>query len=510
MPFSPANNKPAPSRAVVPTLPIRAFVYLPIKVPVGNTPFLEASTLRAALRARAQIHASQYSSSVSRLPKDTRLRQKINQGLRRMRARHARLVAFAPMGKNARTIGGQKAIFARLDVVTRNFVNSANTLLDAHYAKPPAAALYTDSLTAYRSVVSAEEAKANKLFAALDAKVLAGKEVSDYWRAKTLHERKRREQELKAFFEKALLVAAGSHYSKDDGRTYRYSLVRFRKNLEALKDDLEQAFWRVEVKKVAALNRPRRSTGFVSGALHDDSNHVIDLAGVGKYYSNGVTVTQVLRNVDLKLNRGDFIVILGPSGSGKTTLLNIISGMDRATYGKTLVAGVDLMTLSDRELTDFRREYVGYIFQQYGLLPNLTVKENIEIGAHLQGDPHKRLDIDSLLADIGMSEQRDKLPSELSGGQQQRVSILRAIAKNPLIIFGDEPTGALDEEMTQIVLEQFVRVNKKYGTTLVLVTHNPLIAEIATCVVHVGNGTIEKVVRNEKPKAVSEVKWGGD
>ena len=200
------------------------------------------------------------------------------------------------------------------------------------------------------------------------------------------------------------------------------------------------------------------------------------------------------------------MVILGPSGSGKTTLLNIISGMDRASSGKTIVAGEDLLTFSDTKLTNFRRKNVGYIFQQYGLLPNLTVKENIEIGAHLQPNAALRLNIDELLKDIGMYEHRNRLPAELSGGQQQRVSIVRAISKNPKIIFGDEPTGALDEKMTQIVLEQFVEINKKYKSTLVIVTHNPLIAEIATFVVKVSDGTIKLIVKNSRPKKVSEVK----
>ncbi|SYV93758.1 ABC transporter ATP-binding protein [Mycoplasmoides gallisepticum] len=201
-------------------------------------------------------------------------------------------------------------------------------------------------------------------------------------------------------------------------------------------------------------------------------------------------------------------MILGPSGSGKTTLLNIISGMDRASSGITFVANKNLIGFSDTQLTKFRQENIGYIFQQYGLLPNLNVKENIEIGAFLQRDASKRKDIDELLKNIGMYEQRNKLPTELSGGQQQRVSIARAIAKNPTVIFGDEPTGALDGEMTQVVLEEFVQINKKNKTTLIIVTHNPLIADIATMVIRVGDGTIKSITRNENPKSVKEIHWG--
>lgn len=507
---APAIHKPTPRRALVPKTDAKAFLFVPIKPPIHDTPFLGGSSLRNALRAHGQTYASQYTSALARTPQDIRLRQKLNRLLKTFRARQARLISLSTFGIKKQTLAGQINLFLRLNTLALEFVNNANSALRAYFSRPPAASLYTNDHDAYLAVVNAEETKTDASFAALDQKVVVTKDVPDYWRYKTLNERKRREQTLKRFFSQARLVVAGSHYCKGDQRTYRYSLVGFRKKLKKLVDELEEAFWSVEVKKVAVLNRPRKSSSMLIAPILDDSGYVIDLSGVGKYYSNGVTVTQVLHNVNLQLNRGDFIVILGPSGSGKTTLLNIISGMDRATYGKTLVAGIDLMTLSDRQLTDFRRENVGYIFQQYGLLPNLTVKENIEIGAHLQADANKRLDIDTLLADIGMSAQRDKLPSELSGGQQQRVSILRAIAKNPLIIFGDEPTGALDEEMTQIVLEQFVRVNKQYRTTIILVTHNPLIAEIATCVVYVGNGTVEKIVRNNNPKTVAEVKWGGD
>lgn len=293
-------------------------------------------------------------------------------------------------------------------------------------------------------------------------------------------------------------------YDKKNKQDYKYSLFNFYKKYDKLKVKQERLFWQCEVAKVKILNKPHKD---INNQLNTFSKYIIDLENVVKYYSNGVTTNKVLRGLNLKVPEGEFVVILGPSGSGKTTLLNIISGMDRASSGKTIIANKNLIFLSDTKLTEFRKNNIGYIFQQYGLLPNLTVRENIEIGAYLQKDPAKRLNIDDLLKDIGMYDHRNKLPAELSGGQQQRVSVARAIAKNPKIIFGDEPTGALDEEMTQVVLQQFVDINKKYKTTLIIVTHNPLIAEIATLVIKVGDGVIKSVVKNSNPKQIKDVKW---
>ncbi|WP_052663026.1 ABC transporter ATP-binding protein [Mycoplasmoides pirum] len=290
-------------------------------------------------------------------------------------------------------------------------------------------------------------------------------------------------------------------------------LKNFFKKYKFLQNKYENLFRKLDVKTIEILEKTKtkiKKDKKTKMFPLVQTPYIIDLQNVYKYYSNGVVTNKVLDNVDLQLNPGDFIVILGPSGSGKTTLLNIISGMDRATIGKTIVANVNLINLDNTQLTEFRRQNVGYIFQQYGLLPNLTVRENIEIGAFLQPDSEKRLNIDKLLKDTGMYEYKNRLPSELSGGQQQRVSILRAIAKNPKIIFADEPTGALDEEMTQIVLDQFIKVNREYKTTIILVTHNPLIAELASCVIRVHNGKIKSVTRNEKIKEVSEINWSAN
>jgi putative ABC transport system ATP-binding protein len=238
---------------------------------------------------------------------------------------------------------------------------------------------------------------------------------------------------------------------------------------------------------------------------HANSKYLIDLRDVVKYYSNGSLVTKVLKDVNLQIKHGEFVVILGPSGSGKTTLLNIISGMDTATYGTTIVANHNLISHNSTQLTRFRRDNIGYIFQQYGLLPNLTVRENVEIGSNLQKDEKKRLDIDELLKTVGIYEQRNKYPRELSGGQQQRVSITRSMAKNPMLIFGDEPTGAIDEEMSKQVMQLFVDINRKYKTTIVIVTHNPILADLATMTIRVANGKIDKIIRNSHPKTVQQL-----
>jgi putative ABC transport system ATP-binding protein len=179
--------------------------------------------------------------------------------------------------------------------------------------------------------------------------------------------------------------------------------------------------------------------------------------------------------------------------------------MDNATYGEVIVAKESLINKRGSALTIFRKNNVGYVFQQYGLLPNLTVRENVEIGSNLQNDKDKKLPIDELLQTIGMYEYRNKFPYELSGGQQQRVSIARSLAKNPNLLFGDEPTGAVDEKTSKEILQLFKEVNNKFGNTVIIVTHNPLIAKLATTVIKVNNGKIEKVIKNNNPKTVDQV-----
>nr|WP_106078763.1 ATP-binding cassette domain-containing protein [Mesoplasma coleopterae]AVN62722.1 hypothetical protein CG000_00120 [Mesoplasma coleopterae] len=235
--------------------------------------------------------------------------------------------------------------------------------------------------------------------------------------------------------------------------------------------------------------------------------HIIELKDVKKSYITGDLETPILKGIDVKLDKGDFIVILGPSGSGKTTFLNVISGLDKATEGDVFILGSNLSLLKDSHLTKFRRRNVGFIFQQYNLLTNLTSKENAEVGQNLANKNKQGMSIEEIFETIGMKEQMNKYPHQMSGGQQQRVSIARALAKNPEILFADEPTGALDEEMGRKVLEILVKVNREQKTTVVVVTHNPNIAKIANTVIHIKNGLIDSLEKNSKPADPKTIEW---
>ncbi|ATX70352.1 ABC transporter ATP-binding protein [Spiroplasma clarkii] len=266
--------------------------------------------------------------------------------------------------------------------------------------------------------------------------------------------------------------------------------------------------------KVQRQATSKYSKEILNGAIISTTNskpniqeYVIELSNVKKWYPGGESVTEILKGIDLKIEKGKFIVILGPSGSGKTTLLNIISGLDKANQGDVFVIGNNLSLLKDSHLTKFRRDNVGFIFQQYNLLSNLTAKENAEVGENLNSSKEKSMSIEDIFKTIGMEEQMNKYPHQMSGGQQQRVSIARALAKNPEILFGDEPTGALDEEMGRKVLETLVEIKDKYRTTMIVVTHNPNIAEIGDKVIHVRNGLIDEIKINSNPKKPSEIDW---
>lgn len=343
-----------------------------------------------------------------------------------------------------------------------------------------------------------------------------------------------------------------------------------------------------EIKEIEKLNNHHE--GCKIAQLYDEEN-IIEAKGIQKFYTTESTPTKILKGVDLTVREGEFVVILGPSGSGKTTLMNIISGLDRATLGYVNVLGNNLIRLNDDELTQFRRINIGYIFQQYGLIPNLNVRENIEVGLHLrqvnikemeknqkyelnlleeefksrqeefiQGKipyfiyPHLNCDfhdyvwltayktnkavqnevkqmikykglgdiffnnnliikerwanqiknkyakmlakqnalsVDEIMNTLGIEKIARKYPNELSGGQQQRVSIARSFAKNPIVLFADEPTGAVDLSMSDIILKAFKDINKTFKTTIIIVTHNPDIAKLATRVIHFKDGYIE-------------------
>ncbi|AMD81589.1 ABC transporter, ATP-binding protein [Mycoplasmopsis canis PG 14] len=258
-----------------------------------------------------------------------------------------------------------------------------------------------------------------------------------------------------------------------------------------------------KLNNVAKRRRPKDS----SKDLKNSENGIIEVKNVSKYYLSGNSVTRVLKNVSLTINKGEFVMIFGKSGGGKSTLLNLISGLDRPSKGDVIVCDTNLPYLSDLQLTLFRRKNVSFIFQNYNLLQNLSGYDNVQTGGYLQKDKDKKLDINQLFTEFGMEDVKNKYPSQMSGGQQQRISILRALAKNSSIIFADEPTAALDEQTTQLVLSYLYDINQTYVTTIVMVTHNPHIANIATKIVNVKDGKIQNIRLNKNPKHPKELEW---
>lgn len=230
----------------------------------------------------------------------------------------------------------------------------------------------------------------------------------------------------------------------------------------------------------------------------------IKIKGIKKHFGEGGSRVDVLKGIDVELQKGEFCVLLGPSGSGKSTLLNIIGGIDCADSGYIIVDGEKIEEKSERELTTYRRKHLGYVFQMYNLIPNLTVRENIEVGAYLSDNP---LDIDELLKTLGLFEHQRKLPNQLSGGQQQRTAIGRAIVKNPDILLCDEPTGALDYNTSKEILKLIEDVNKKYGNTVIMVTHNDAIKNMADRVVKLRDGVIRSNTINESKISATELDW---
>lgn len=241
---------------------------------------------------------------------------------------------------------------------------------------------------------------------------------------------------------------------------------------------------RTEIKTIKRANKKPHG----EANIKNNNGFIIELNNVSKVYVTGHTKFKALRNVNVGIKRGEFVVILGTSGSGKSTLLNVISGLDRATEGEVVVNNINIAALNNRDLTTFRRNYIGFIFQSYNLLPELNAKDNAELGRSLQIDGTKREDIGKLFETIGIGHKIKSPITEMSGGQLQRVSIARALAKRPQIIFADEPTGALDTESTEKVLELLKAINKNFGTTIVLVTHDRSIAKLADRVLIVKDG----------------------
>ncbi|KJQ58466.1 ABC transporter ATP-binding protein [Streptococcus gordonii] len=226
---------------------------------------------------------------------------------------------------------------------------------------------------------------------------------------------------------------------------------------------------------------------------------MIELKGVRKSYG----ANEVLKGIDLRIEEQDYLVILGASGSGKSTLLNILSGLEKPDQGEVLYDGENIASLSESQLTKFRKNQVAFIFQQYYLLQELTVVQNVKMGAHLA----KNQDYLPIIEAMGLKEKIHQYPSELSGGEQQRVAIARALAKKPKVLFLDEPTGALDEATGRQILSYIAQMKKELGFTLVMVTHNEHIAQLANTVVRVNSGQIQDITVNEEPKSVEEIGW---
>lgn len=230
----------------------------------------------------------------------------------------------------------------------------------------------------------------------------------------------------------------------------------------------------------------------------------LEIQKIKKHFGQGESRVEVLKGIDVGIEKGELCVLLGPSGSGKSTLLNIIGGIDSADSGYISIGGEKIADMNEKTLTMYRRKHLGYIFQMYNLIPNLNIKENVEVGAYLSDKP---LDVDELLHTLGLYEHRHKLPNQLSGGQQQRTAIGRAIVKNPDILLCDEPTGALDYATSKEILKLIENVNRKYGNTVVMVTHNDSIKNMADRVIKLHDGMIRKNYLNETKISAVELDW---
>lgn len=230
----------------------------------------------------------------------------------------------------------------------------------------------------------------------------------------------------------------------------------------------------------------------------------IKVENLSKSYTSGAINTQVLKSVGMELDQGEIGVILGPSGSGKTTLLNIIGGIDRSDNGIVTVDNIEVTKLNDNKLTDYRREMVGFIFQFYNLIPNLTVGENVEVVSNISKSP---IPVDEVLQAVGMADKKHRFPRELSGGEQQRVSIARAVVKNPKLLLCDEPTGALDYSTSREILKLLQKINKEFGTTILMITHNTAISAMANRVYRVRSGEIVESIRNSSIMPAERIEW---
>ena len=235
-----------------------------------------------------------------------------------------------------------------------------------------------------------------------------------------------------------------------------------------------------------------------------DDFDFVRLVDVVKTYKMGEVEIQAVAGVNFSVKKGEFVVIVGPSGAGKTTVLNILGGMDRATSGRVLIDGEDIAKFGNRQLTAYRRDDIGFVFQFYNLVPNLTAKENVELALQICKNP---LDAKTVLEEVGLGDRLDNFPAQLSGGEQQRVSIARALAKNPKLMLCDEPTGALDYNTGKAILKLLQDMCRERGMTVLVITHNSALAPMADRVIKIKNGTVSDIIINEEPVSVETIEW---
>lgn len=230
----------------------------------------------------------------------------------------------------------------------------------------------------------------------------------------------------------------------------------------------------------------------------------ISFNNVCKFYKNGESITRAADGINFTAEKGEFVVIVGPSGAGKTTVLNMLGGMDGCDSGKILLDGAEVSAFNRKRLTEYRRYDVGFVFQFYNLVPNLTALENVELALQISKDP---LDAQAVLEEVGLEERKNNFPAQLSGGEQQRVSIARALAKNPKLLLCDEPTGALDYNTGKSILKLLQNMCREKGMTVIIITHNQALAPMADRLIHIKNGQVARMESNENPTSIDEIEW---
>ena len=238
--------------------------------------------------------------------------------------------------------------------------------------------------------------------------------------------------------------------------------------------------------------------------MRSQNNAYVELEKVSKIYGSGEVRIVAVDEISFEINKGEFVVVVGPSGAGKTTVLNILGGMDKATSGKVLVDGTDIAKFNNKQLTSYRREDIGFVFQFYNLVPNLTALENVELALQICKEP---LDARMVLEEVGLKNRLGNFPAQLSGGEQQRVSIARALAKNPKLLLCDEPTGALDYQTGKAILKLLQDMCREKGMTVIVITHNSALTPMADRVIKIKNGKVSSMVQNENPTSVEKIEW---